>query len=243
MSDGLPPSRADLAWFFDVDGTVAEIALMPESVVVDPRIGELLHIIHARSDGALALVSGRSLADLDAMFPERRYAAAGQHGLERRDISGKVTRHAERTAGFLEAQVALADIAHRFPALHLEVKGLSLALHYRRAPQLGGFVHREMRRVLAGVGPGFHLQQGKRVVELLPAGSDKGSAVRAFMAEPPFAGRTPIFIGDDVTDERAFETVNTLGGYSVKVGPGPTVAKWRLDGVTAVRNWLEGVQP
>ena len=243
MNEGLPPSRADLAWFFDVDGTVAEIALTPERVMVDPRIGELLQTLHARADGALALVSGRTLADLDALFPEHRYAAAGQHGLERRDVTGKVTRHAERTAGLLEAQVALADIANRFPALHLEVKGLSLAMHYRRAPQLAGFVHREMRRMVARLGPGFHLQQGKRVVELLPAGADKGTAVREFMAEPPFVGRTPIFLGDDITDERAFEIVNALGGYSVKVGTGPTLAQWRLDGVTAVRNWLEGVRP
>lgn len=238
-----PPLHAGeaIAWFFDVDGTVAEIAESPDAVRVDPEFAALIAALHRQSQGALALVSGRPIADLDALFPGARYAAAGQHGLERRGANGAVTSLAREQGAALDgARAFLEELVARHRGLRLEVKPHSLALHYRQAPALASFVHRTMRTLVQGLGAGYTLQPGKRIVELLPKGSDKGTAVEAFLAEPPFAGRTPVFVGDDLTDEHAFAIVNAREGYSVKVGPGPTVARWRLANVRAVRHWLEG---
>lgn len=238
-----PPLRAGeaIAWFFDVDGTVAEIAERPDAVRVDPALAELIATLHRQSQGALALVSGRPIADLDALFPGARYPAAGQHGLERRGADGAVTSVAREQGAALDgARAFLEELVSRHRGLRLEVKPHALALHYRQAPALASFVHRTMRTLVQGLGAGYTLQPGKRIVELLPKGSDKGTAVEAFLAEPPFMGRTPVFVGDDLTDEHAFAIVNAREGYSVKVGPGPTVARWRLANVRAVRHWLEG---
>jgi len=120
----------------------------------------------------------------------------------------------------------------------LEHKGLSLALHYRRAPRLGGYVHRLIQSLAPSLGPEFRIQPGKRIVEVKPAGKDKGVALVEFMAEEPFRGRTAVFVGDDLTDEYGFEAVNRLGGHSIKVGAGRTAARWRLAHVRAVREWL-----
>jgi trehalose 6-phosphate phosphatase len=122
--------------------------------------------------------------------------------------------------------------------LIVENKGESVALHYRQAPRLAGYAHRLMRKIQAAHGADLMIQKGKRVVELKPAGADKGHAIRALMLEPPFAGRTPVFVGDDVTDEAGFRLVNSMGGHSIKVGPGKSEAKWRLRHVSDVRRWL-----
>lgn len=165
---------------------------------------------------------------------------AGQHGIERRDAAGLVARHGFPSTKLAAVHRTLADAVVRHRGLLLEDKGgLSLALHYRRAPRLGGFAHRLVRSLLAQVGSEFCVQSGKRVVEMKPTGRHKGIAVLEFMQEEPFRGRTPVFIGDDVTDEYAFAAVNGLEGYSVKVGPGRTVAHWRLQNARAVRAWLK----
>ena len=126
------------------------------------------------------------------------------------------------------------------PGLLLEEKGASLALHYRSAPSLAGLAEREVRQVVVELGDDFELQSGKLVFEVKPSGKDKGTAIDEFMAEAPFAGRRPVFVGDDLTDELGFERVNRIGGDSVKVGPGPTRARWRLENADAVRAWLAG---
>jgi trehalose 6-phosphate phosphatase len=137
----------------------------------------------------------------------------------------------------------LAAVVGRHPQLLLEDKGLSLALHYRRAPQLAGYAHRVIRRGLAQLGPGWKMQRGKQAIELRPIGTDKGKAIEDFMHEKPFRGRTPLFIGDDITDEDGFAMVASLGGYAVKVGRGATSAAWRLGSVAAVRSWLQSGRP
>jgi trehalose 6-phosphate phosphatase len=125
------------------------------------------------------------------------------------------------------------------PALVLEDKGMNLALHYRSAPELGATVHETLRRLVEELGDDFELQSGKMVMEIKPSGKDKGTAIAEFLAEAPFRGRLPVFIGDDLTDEFGFELINRVGGCSVKVGEGSSAAHWRLPNAVAVRAWLK----
>lgn len=234
-----PPFAPDAALFLDVDGTLIEIAAKPDAVRVTEAHRRLLRSLQEATEGALALVSGRPVAGIDALFAPLALAAAGQHGVERRDASGRLHRHAvpqERLRATVPQLIAFAG-AH--PGIVLEDKGASFALHYRLAPQLAEAVEDLMNRLSAELGEGVEVQQGKMVVELKPAGRNKGTAIEDFMREPPFVGRTPVFIGDDLTDEHGFEAVNRLGGHSAKVGAGPTNARWRFPDADAVRAWLE----
>ncbi|MGH7567411.1 MAG: trehalose-phosphatase [Gemmatimonadales bacterium] len=235
----IPAPGRDWAYFFDIDGTLVDLADAPAGVHLDHGLGELIEGLYRSAGGAVALISGRSLADIDRLFPGIRLPAAGQHGIERRDASGRLSRHAFPSQRLDWVHDRLADAVAQHPGLLLEHKGLSLALHYRRAPRLGGFAHRLVRSLLTRLGAQYCVQTGKRVVEMKPAGKDKGSAILEFMQEKPFRGRTPVFVGDDSTDEYGFATVNRLHGHAVKVGPGRTAARWRLRDVGAVRAWLE----
>jgi trehalose 6-phosphate phosphatase len=235
-----PLAEAGWAYFLDVDGTLVEIAEAPDAVQVDDDVLRLVARLHRTCDGALALVSGRSLADLEGRLGSIGVPLVGQHGLERRDASGRLQRTVTAAAVRGEIRRQLEPVIARHPGLLLEDKGLSLALHYRQAPRLAAYVHRLMRTLVSAAGSDLGLQIGKRVVEVKPAGVDKGSAIEEFMAEPPFKGRRPVFVGDDVTDEHGFATINRLGGVSIKVGRGRTQATWRLPNVTAVRGWLAG---
>jgi trehalose 6-phosphate synthase len=231
------------AYFLDIDGTLVEFADHPSRVTLNRAVLQLVDTLHRSSGGALALITGRSINDVDRLFPGSRLPAAGLHGLERRAADGSLRRHAERTHALDLARRRLDTVIRSHPALVIEDKGLSLALHCRRAPQLAGLAERVMRSLQKSLGDRYCLQHGKRVVELAPAGRDKGAAIAAFMREDPFRGRTPFFIGDDVTDEYGFATVNRMGGCAVKVGRGRTVAGWRFPDVRAVRSWLEHGRP
>lgn len=231
---------ADLSWayFLDVDGTLIELAPSPSAVRVEPETKDLLHGLHLATGGAVALISGRSLRDLDLLFPGEALPAAGQHGLERRNGRGDVWRLHVAADSLSLARVRLAALASRHRELVVEDKGLSLALHYRAAPHLEQLVRETVYATVAELGDGYVVQPGKLVVELRPAGSDKGETIAAFMAEEPFRGRTPAFIGDDATDEHGFAVVNAMGGHSLKVGEGATIARWRVQDVRAVERWL-----
>jgi trehalose 6-phosphate phosphatase len=235
-----PLARPEWAFFLDVDGTLIEIAESPDAVNVDARLLALLKRLHRASGGALALVSGRGLADLEGLLGDFRPPIASQHGLERRTSSGQVRTHTKGLAARLDIRRRLEPLLDRHPGLLLEDKGLTLALHYRQAPQLASYVHRLMRALVAGASEELCLQTGKRVVEIKPLGFDKGTAIAEFMTEAPFRGRKPIFLGDDTTDEQGFVAVNRMGGLSVKVGRGRTIARCRLRNVGAVRAWLAG---
>jgi trehalose 6-phosphate phosphatase len=241
--DQLPAPLVSWAYFFDIDGTLVDIAPSPGEIVLERELQSLIRALYDATGGALALISGRAICDVDSIFGDVNLPVAGQHGLERRSRTGKITRHhlVSEKLDFARARIAQAIATH--PELLLEDKGLSLALHYRSAPKLASYAHRTMRSVAAAMGEEYALQSGKRVVELKPSGKDKGGAVREFMLEAPFNGRTPVFVGDDVTDEHGFAVVNSLDGYSIKVGGGPTVATWRLPDVPAVRAWLERRKP
>ena len=232
-----------LAYFLDIDGTLVDLADSPSAVRLDPALPALVETLYESSGGAVALITGRSIADADRLFARRRLPMAGQHGHERRSADGVVTRHHISPKALDPARHTLGPIAVRHPELLLEDKGLTLALHYRRAPHLGSLAHRVMHAAQTSLGDRYCVHRGKCVVELAPAGRDKGLAIRAFMRETPFRGKPPVFIGDDVTDEHGFAMVNRLGGDSIKVGPGPTVAGWRLQSVAAVLAWLEHGKP
>ena len=239
MTSSVPAPRPDWAYFFDIDGTLVDLGDDPGGVRLDRDLRALIEALHTLSGGAVALISGRDIPDIDALMEGVRLPAAGQHGNERRDAAGRITHHAVPTAQLDWAHDQLAAAAATRPGLMLQHKGMSLALHYRRAPQLGGYVHRLVRSLLPRLGKEYCIQGGKRIVELKPAGKDKGAAVVEFMAEDPFRGRTAVFLGDDLTDEYGFATVNRLKGYSIKVGAGPTAARFRLRNVAAVRAWLQ----
>jgi len=236
-----PPPRPAWAYFFDLDGTLIDFAATPAEVRVGAEVRALLERLHRATGGAVALMSGRAIAEIDRLFPHATLPAAGQHGLERRAASGRLTRHAVATRRFERVRLRMATALAGKPGLLLENKGLSLALHYRRAPRLGGYAHRLARSMLPVVGRRFCIQRGKYVVEMRPAGKNKGVGVLEFMKEAPFRGRIPVFVGDDATDEYGFATVNELGGHSIKVGPGRTAARWRLRNVKAVEQWLRSI--
>jgi trehalose 6-phosphate phosphatase len=234
----MPPFAADWSLFLDIDGTLIEFAARPQEVRVEAGLLELLRQLSEATGGAVALVSGRSVEDIDQLFAPLAFPAAGQHGTERRSAGGRIRRHAPPVEKLGVAAAELVRLTAAHAGLVLENKGMTLALHYRQAPGLRVLAEREMRNIAAGLGDGFELQGGKFVIEIKPSGKDKGSAIAEFIAEAPFAGRRPVFIGDDLTDEPGFDVVNRAGGYSVKVGPGITQARWHLFDAAAVRRWL-----
>ncbi len=214
---GLRPASACL--FLDVDGTLVDFGPAPDAVVVDGSTLQFLQSANAAFGGALALISGRSLAQLDALFGAGRFPAAGLHGVERRDAEGRLHVHAAEP---LPARLVdeLGEIAERHPGLLVEDKGRAVALHYRHAASLQEMLEREVEALARRHGgDDLHVQPGAYVLELKPSGITKAHAIEAFMNEPPFAGRTPLFAGDDLTDLHGFDAVQRLGGVSIAVGP------------------------
>lgn len=238
-----PPIDSSWALFLDVDGTLIDFAPHPDAVRVPDRLPGLLRALHRRLGGALALVSGRSLEALDALLAPLRLSAAGLHGLELRN--GDATRRSPPAPEALERVLAEARafIAQR-PGAIIEDKGSSIGLHWRGAPRhaaaLTAFAEAAVQRL-----PGYRLQHGNQVVELRPAGANKGDAIAALAAEPPFLGRHPVFVGDDLTDEHGFAAVNARDGTSILVGTRePSAARHGLTDTAAVLSWLEqGARP
>ena len=234
-----PPLAAGCALFLDIDGTLLELAPAPDAVRVDPGLATLLPAVRRKLAGALALVTGRGIRDVDGLFPFLSMSVAGQHGCERRDAQGTLHLHAKPGKTLAQLRALFTDFAARHEGLLLEDKGASLALHYRAAPQLAAHVHRTLREGVEATGiVDYRLEPGKMLLEIRPEGRDKGTAIRDFMAEAPFHGRCPVFVGDDRADEYGFGVVDRMGGWSVKVGQGGTHARYRLADVTAVRAWL-----
>lgn len=243
-SKALLPSDDDWALFLDVDGTLIEIAETPQSVHAPHSLKQLLNSLELRLEGALALISGRSLANLDQLFAPLRLCASGIHGLERRDALGTLIEPIFDASSLAIVHEELQHFTAQHQGLLLENKHYSLALHFRRAPELAELVHDKMTSLLPRLDEQFVLQAGKCVLELRPSAWNKGVAVAAFMREPPFRGRTPLYIGDDVTDEDAFKVVNNLQGYSIRVGCySDTNARHRLADVQAVHHWLQDNPP
>jgi trehalose 6-phosphate phosphatase len=238
MPPGGPPFDRNWAFFLDLDGTLLDIAETPEAV--DPGEREIILLAKLKNacDGALALISGRSLTRIDELFSPLMLPAAGQHGAERRDAQGQRHRHPFAVKALKPVAGGIRSFAARHQGLVFEDKGASVALHYRLAPQLAQAAIAKVREAAAPLGDAVEVQGGKMVVELKPAGCDKGKAIEQFMREPPYAGRVAVFLGDDVTDEYGFRVINRIGGHSVKVGEGPSAARWRLESPAAARAWL-----
>jgi trehalose 6-phosphate phosphatase len=232
-----PPLSAAAALLLDFDGTLVELAEAPDSIAVPARLGGLLERVAARLSGRIALVSGRPVEDIDRHAGPLEIAVSGSHGLELRP-AGAAAIPFQRPSNLAAARDEAARFAGAHPGLLLEEKPGGFALHFRAAPDLEGRVAAFAAALAERTG--FAVQHGKMVAELLPAGIDKGAAVRRIMAEPPFAGARPWFVGDDLTDEHGFEAAAALGGGGILVGaPRETAARWRLDGVAAVHAWLE----
>jgi trehalose 6-phosphate phosphatase len=231
------PTRERTALFLDIDGTLAEFRRLPEEVVATPRRTALLKRLSDRLNGRVALISGRALSDMDRITDRAIVAASGVHGLEHRRADG-VMETAPVHPGVEQARRAFRELIEGNPRLFLEDKTLGLVLHYRAAPDLAELANAEVERLAAVTG--LALQRGDMMAEVRTPGRNKGDALRAFMAEAPFTGATPIYIGDDLTDEYAFQAAQDLGGFGVLVGPGrETAARFRLADVEAVLDWLE----
>ena len=243
-----PPLDRASALLIDVDGTLLEIAPHPDRVEVPPGLPRLLERLAGERDGALALVSGRPIADLDRLFEPWHGAAAGLHGIERRRPDGSrveseaTPADAAAAAALDRLRPELRAVERQRPGVWLEDKRRTLALHYRAVPEAGAEIRDRAERLLREQGDGLRLIPGKMVVEFQPRGHGKDGAIAAFMAEPPFRGRLPVFLGDDTTDEEGFAEVNRRGGLSIRVGAplATSAAAYSLPSVAAARDWLAG---
>ena len=225
------------AFFFDLDGTLADIKPQPHQVSIPVGVRAALRQLAQNNEGAVALISGRSMDELDALAGAGSFPLAGVHGAERRDISGQVHRIMLPPDVVHDLEEELRNALVDLPGVKLECKGMAFALHYRQAPQHQQAIA-HLAQDMVRRWPELALQPGKCVLELKPKGVSKGEAIRTFMQELPFVNKTPVFLGDDLTDETGFTVVNQMGGYAVKVGQGATEARWRLHDVAAVHQWL-----
>lgn len=232
-----PPVQSHWAVFLDVDGCLIDFADDPADVHVPDDLGDALSRLSRALDGALALVSGRRVAQLDQLFPGLRMPAAGLHGLELREAVDHAPAF-DAPPELQRVREAAEQIAMAHPGARVEDKGIALALHWRAAPAARSPLQAIAAAALANL-PDYRLQHGNCVVELRPAHADKGDAVRRLMDVAPFAGRTPVFAGDDLTDEDGFAMVNHLGGLSIRVGDRtPSLATRTLPDTAALRRWI-----
>lgn len=235
MAEPQVPDRGS-AVFFDFDGTLVDLAPRPDGVRVGPRLTDLLGRLARLLGGAVGVVSGRPVSEIDAHLQPLRLPVAGVHGAERRGTDGFLRRIA--VPDLAPARELVEALVRSHPTLLLEVKPGALAVHYRQDARLEDEVLATMISAQARV-DGMAVMRGKKVVELRPRRANKGEAVRSFLAERPFRHRRPWFFGDDVTDESAFEAVLAMGGVAVKVGEGETLATCRLDRPDDVLCWVD----
>jgi trehalose 6-phosphate phosphatase len=231
----LPPPSLEWCLFLDVDGTLIELTDSPLETFADPGLKTLLGHVTERLGGAVALVSGRSIGYLDALFAPLKLPAAGLHGVERRKASGVLHGASFVDTQLTQARAAVNALVNANPGTSVEDKGRTVAVHYRMAPQLESVVRHELAAIAKPLGTNYHIQEGNMVLEIKPRGFTKATAIKAFMKEPPFSGRKPVFIGDDLTDQDGFRLVEDQGGISIAVG------QYRMENAAAVRGWLQGI--
>ncbi|MDF3932537.1 trehalose-phosphatase [Pseudomonas citronellolis] len=239
LEDWLSERHARCALFLDVDGTLLDIAETPDAVQVPEALRAALETLHRQLGGALALVSGRPLEQLDQLFAPLRLPASGGHGADWRLHADATPQHADAAPLPASLRERLRELARRHPGVLLEDKRNSLALHYRAVPAAGPALAAELERLLASAeGAALRLLPGKRVFELLAHAGDKAQAIRRLLQQEPFAGRQPLFIGDDVTDRPALALMPELGGLGLGVGQLPPGASAAFADARAVREAL-----
>src|ERR1700678_2641504 len=236
----LPPPSLKWCLFLDVDGTLIELTDSPLDPFASPELKILLGQVSERLGGALALVSGRSIGYLDGLFAPLRLPAAGLHGVERRKATG-----AMHGASFVDTQLtgarsAVNALVQDHPGTSVEDKGRTIAVHFRMAPEWEADVRHPLSATANPLGSNYHIQEGKMAREKKPRGFPKATAIKALMAEPPFSGRTPVFVGDDLTDQDGFQMVEDQGGISIAVGD-RVRAQFHLENPSAVRSWLHSI--
>lgn len=228
------------ALFLDLDGTLANIVDEPAKVDVSRQTLDALASLHGMLGGALAIVSGRTLEDIDRLLSPLLLPLAGVHGTLRRSSDGRLHTNDVDDGIFREVLNELGDRLGTEKGILVEPKPGAVAIHYRARPDLEARCHEVLNAIVDG-NTGLRLQHGKMVAEILSGSINKGAAISAFLSEAPFAGRTPIFVGDDVTDESGFATVNDFGGISIKIGAGETVARYRIETRAQFHDWLVGL--
>lgn len=235
-ASSLPRITAQTALFLDFDGTLVDIAEQPGLVQVPRDLPKLLADLHAALGGALAVVSGRKLLDLDHFLAPQLLPVSAEHGAQFRLGNGSLSQAASPDLHEV-SRVALA-LAAQHTGLKVELKNTAISLHYRQAPHLESLCLEAMAEAVKR-SPGLELMQGKCVFDIKAAGVSKGSAIAALMGLAPFAGRLPLFAGDDTTDEAGFAAVQGLGGEGIKVGVGHSLAEHRCASPSALLQWLQ----
>ncbi len=233
-------SFANDALFLDFDGTLADIAPAPDMVAFVPETRAMLEVLVHSFSGAVAIVTGRQMSEIDRHLDPLRLPIAGLYGLVHRSADGHILDRPAHTSSLPRVSAALKEVVNAHPGLLLELKGQTIALHYRARPDLAATCLAAARDALRDR-PDLKLIPGKMVLEIAPAGADKGQAVHAFLSEAPFKGRRPVYVGDDISDEAAFAAVNALGGIAIKIGLGETAARYRAPSSKAILTWLKAV--
>ena len=236
------PPLPSLEWclFLDVDGTLIEFTDTPFETQADSKIKALLAAVAERLGGALALVSGRSIECLDALFEPLRLPVAGLHGVERRGATGAVHGSVFPDAELDLPRRALQALVAAHPGTSLEDKGRTIAVHYRRSPLSEHILRESLATIAAPLGARYHIQDGNMVLEIKPSGFTKATAIADFLAESPFIGRMPVFVGDDLTDQDGLRVVEEKGGMSIAVGD-RVRGQYTVENAAAVREWLQGI--
>lgn len=228
------------AFFLDFDGTLVDVADRPDTTEVDDVTLQLLPALQRATRGAVAIVTGRPLTDIDQFLAPLVLPVAAEHGGFRRDAEGCRHQYVDRAEQLAQVRQRLEFLIAQNPELILEIKETSLSLHYRLAPELGEAALAALNSALDGI-EGLSVKPGKMVLEARPGLITKGTAVDAFMREPPFEGKVPVCVGDDLTDEDAFEVANARGGLSIKIGEGDTCALYRFPRRKEFVDWLSGL--
>jgi trehalose 6-phosphate phosphatase len=228
-----------VALFLDIDGTLLDVALTPSTVHVPPGLAELLETLSARLSGAMAIITGRPIAEADELLQPWKFAAAGVHGGEMRATA--TAKVQSLTPSFNpDLHNDLKTIAGAMPGVVLEDKGAGIAMHYRLVPNLREPLLATLEALIPKYPGQFAICEGRKVVEILPVGFSKGRALRKLTSFPQFSGRIPIMIGDDISDIDAFRAAEALGGYGMKVaGENFPPSEASFSGPQDVLAWLK----
>lgn len=240
-NDNRPPPDPAGNWalFLDIDGTILDIAATPDGVSVPPDLPRYLIDAAAALDGAVALVSGRPVGWIDKVFAPMRLPTAGQHGAELRLVGDGPVRTIAVPSDLDPIRRRIIKAVAQWDGVVIETKTFGIGVHYRLAPERGADVRQLLEGIVSDAPDQFEMLPGKMIFELKTRGPHKGRVVAAFMAVAPFAGRVPVFIGDDRTDEDGFREALARGGCAVQVGPGvSTVATCAVPSPQALRDWL-----